>query len=468
MRYDFDIIVIGLGPAGMAVSVMGAEMGLKVCAIEKKKIGGECMNVGCIPSKGLLQSARVRHLFSRARDYGLEPVAQPKVLDSQALIRGHVRHINENKTLGMFSKVKLVLGEGAAVFVDPHTVTVGERRFTAKRIFICVGTRPALPPVPGLDSVGALTNENVFDLDEVPPSLAVLGGGAIGVELAQAFSRLGSEVTLVHMGERLLPDADAAAGEFAGGVFRDEKIKVFNGRRLAKTEKTPEGVLLVTDRGEEIRASRLLIGAGRRQDLAALRLENAGVLYDGRGVKVDEFLRTSAGHIFAPGDCNGHFPLTHAAMHQGMLAIMNCLLPWPFKRKFRSYPVPWTVFCDPNISAVGLCETELKEKGLSYEVVESRYGDYGAAIVEGLGRGFVRVYTTKSGRILGAVVAGEGSAEMINEWALAMQKGLRLHDVMLTMHSFPSMSFLNKRVAEMWMMNRIKPGWVKKIARALF
>ena len=268
MKYDFDIIVIGLGPAGMAVSVMGAEMGLRVCAIEKNKIGGECMNVGCIPSKGLLQSARVRHLFSRARDYGLEPVAPPKVLDSQALIRGHVRNINENKTLGMFSKVDLVLGEGAASFVDPHTVAVGDRRFTAKRIFVCVGTRPALPPVPGLDTVGALTNENIFDLDEVPPSLAVLGGGAIGVEMAQAFARLGSRVTLVHMDARLLPHGDAAAGEFAEAVFRDENIKVLNGHTLKKAEKTADGVLLVTDRGEEIRASRLLVGAGRRQDLS--------------------------------------------------------------------------------------------------------------------------------------------------------------------------------------------------------
>jgi len=468
VKYDFDIIVIGLGPAGMAVSVMGAEMGLRVCAIEKNKIGGECMNVGCIPSKGLLQSARVRHLFSRARDYGLEPSAAPRVLDAQALIRGHVRYINENKTKGMFSKVTLVLGEGEASFVDPHTVAVGDRRFTAKRIFVCVGTRPALPPVPGLDTVGALTNENIFDLDEIPPSLAVLGGGAIGVELAQAFARLGSQVTLVHMDARLLPHGDAAAGEFAEAVFRDENIKVLNGRTLKKAEKTADGVLLVTDRGEEIRASRLLVGAGRRQDLSALKLENAGVAYDGRGVKVDDHLRTSAVHIYAPGDCNGHFPLTHAAMHQGMLAIMNCLLPWPFKRKFKSYPVPWTVFCDPNISAVGLCETELKEKGVAYETVESRYGDYGAAIAEGLGRGFVRVYTTKTGKILGAVVAGEGSAEMINEWTLAMQKGLRLHDVMLTMHSFPSMSFLNKRVSEIWMMNRMKPSWVKRAVRALF
>ncbi len=468
MKYDFDIIVIGLGPAGMAVSVMGAEMGLRVCAIEKNKIGGECMNVGCIPSKGLLQSARVRHLFSRAREYGLEPSDAPRVLDAQALVRGHVKYINENKTRGMFSKVTVVLGEGAASFADPHTVAVGERRFTAKRIFVCVGTRPALPPVPGLDSVGALTNENIFDLDEIPPSLAVLGGGAIGVEMAQAFARLGSSVTLVHMDGRLLPHGDAAVGEFAEAVFRDENIKVLNGRTLRKAEKTADGVLLVTDRGEEIRASRLLVGAGRRQDLSALKLGNAGVAYDKRGVKVDEYLRTSASHIYAPGDCNGHFPLTHAAMHQGMLAIMNCLLPWPFKRKFRSYPVPWTVFCDPNVSAVGLCETELKEKGVAYETVESRYGDYGAAIAEGLGRGFVRVYAGKTGKILGAVVAGEGSAEMINEWTLAMQKGLRLHDVMLTMHSFPSMSFLNKRASETWMMNRMKPSWVKRAVRALF
>ncbi|MGD9641783.1 MAG: NAD(P)/FAD-dependent oxidoreductase [Elusimicrobiales bacterium] len=468
MKYEFDIIVIGLGPAGMAVSVMGAEMGLRVCAIEKNKIGGECMNVGCIPSKGLLQSARVRHLFSRAADYGLEAAAPPRVLDTQRLVRGHLKYINDNKTSAMFSKVRLVLGEGAASFVDPHTVAVGERRFTAKRIFVCVGTRPALPPVPGLESVEPLTNENLFDLDEVPPTLAVLGGGAIGVEMAQAFARLGSEVTLLHMDSRLLPNGDTAGGAFVEEIFAGEKIKVLNGRSLKKAEKTSDGVLLITDRGEEIRASRLLVGAGRRQDLAGLKLENAGVAYDKRGVKVDDYLRTTAGHIYAPGDCNGHFLLSHAAMHQGMLALMNCMLPWPLKRNFKSYPVPWTVFCDPNISAVGLCADEIKAKGIAYETVESRYGDYGAAIAERLDRGFVRVYTTKTGRILGAVIAGEGSAEMINEWALAIQKGLRMHDIMMTMHSFPSMSFLCKRVAETWMMNRVRPGWVKNLIRAMF
>lgn len=468
MKYDFDIIVIGLGPAGMAVSAMGAEMGLRVCAIEKNKIGGECMNVGCIPSKGLLQTAKVRHLFSRSQDFGLDYTDTPKVLNPLALLRGHVQYIGEHKTKKMFEKVHLVLDQGEASFVDSHTVRVGDKKMTAKRIFITVGTRPALPPIPGLDKIDFLTNENLFNLDEIPPSLTIIGGGAIGVEMAQAFSRLGSKVTVVHMDAHLIPQADKIAGDLVESIFKNEDIRVLNGRHLKEARQTSDGVILVTDKGEEICSARILVAAGRRQVLESLQLNNAGIEYDKRGIKVDKYLRTNVPHIFAPGDCNGHFLLTHAAMHQGMIALMNSLLPWPLKKNFKSYPVPWTIFSDPNVSAVGLTEKKLKELKIPYEVIESRYGDYGAAIAEGLTPGFVRVCATKTGKILGALVIGEGSAEMINEWALAIQKGIRLHDIMMTMHSFPSMSFLNKRISEMWMMNRMKSAWIRKMIRLFF
>ncbi|MCK5585574.1 FAD-dependent oxidoreductase, partial [Candidatus Bipolaricaulota bacterium] len=205
MPYDYDAGVIGLGPAGMAVSVMASNMGLRVLAVEHRALGGECMNVGCIPSKSLLQMAHVRHTFTRASEFALSNVAKlPDPIDPFQTLGRHIRFINERKTTKMFEKVDVKLGKGSASFVNPHMISVGDRRYTAKRFFICTGTQPAVPPIPGLDSVDYLTNETLFQLESIPESLLIIGGGFIGCEMAQAFSRLGSRVTILHLDPHLL------------------------------------------------------------------------------------------------------------------------------------------------------------------------------------------------------------------------------------------------------------------------
>jgi pyruvate/2-oxoglutarate dehydrogenase complex dihydrolipoamide dehydrogenase (E3) component len=468
MKYDYDVLTIGLGPAGMAVSVMASEMGLKVCAIEKHKIGGECMNVGCIPSKSLLRMAKTRHAVAKFPAMELADAAMPAVKQPFDKIQEYLDYINENKTVGMFKKVDLILGEGGAEFVDAHTVAVGDKRITAKRIFIATGTRPAAPPIPGLDSIDYITNENVFVLDAIPESMTIIGGGAIGCEMAQAFQRLGSKVTIVHMDEHLVPIGEPDAAALLEEHLKAEGVEVYNGRMIEKVAKEEGGVALYTDKDEQIVSQRLLVGAGRTIDLSPLKLENAGVAYTKRGITVDKRLRTSRKHIFAVGDCNGHHLLSHAAMHQGMIALMNAMMPWPMKMNFRKFIVPWTVFTEPQVSHVGLTEKELKAKGVRYETITIKYEDYGAAIAEGVGVGYVKVYASKLGRIYGASIIGEGSGEMINEWALAIQKKIRLHDIMMLQHSFPTMGFLSKRVAETWMMNRMKSNFLKKMAQFMY
>lgn len=455
--FDYDLIVVGLGPAGMAVSVMGSEMGLSVCAIEKNKIGGECMNVGCIPSKSLLRMAQIRHGVTRASTMALGAVPMPAVGNIFPKIQEFITFINSSKTRKMFDKVQLVLGEGPATLLNGHTVRVGEREFTAKFIFICTGSRPAIPPVPGIESVEVLTNENVFSQPDIPESLTILGGGAIGCEMAQAFSRLGTkQVTIVHMDPNLLPFGDADTGIFLEDIFKREGIAVYNSRRIVHIENSDGRITLTTDQGERIVSQRLLVAAGRQWDLDSLQLGNAGVKYGPRGIQVNKRLQTTCPSIYAPGDGNGHILLSHAAMHQGMLALMNCMIPGPFGFNFKKYVVPWTVFTDPQISVAGLCEKQLKEQGKRYETVVSNYADYGAAIAEGIGEGWVKAFIHPvTGRIYGARIAGEGSGEMIGEWALAIQKKIRIWDIMLLQHSFPTMSFLSKRVAETWMMNRM-------------
>lgn len=466
--YDYDVAVIGLGPAGMAVSIMGSEMGLNVLAVERHKIGGECMNVGCIPSKSLLKMAAARHAFERLARMELSPVPAPSVLKPFERIRSYVQFINEKKTVGMFKKVNLLLGRGSASFVDPHTIEVDGKRYSAKCIFICAGTRPALPPVPGLEQVPVLTNENVFELDAVPRSMTILGGGAIGCEMAQAFARLGCKARVVHMDAHLIPVADDDAGALIEKVFAEEGIEVLNGRKIARAENAGGTAVLHTDKGERLEAERVLVAAGRAYDFSALKLENAGVGCGARGIEVDKHLRTSQRHIYAAGDCNGHFLLTHAAMHQGMIALMNSMMPGPFKLNFKRYAVPWTVFTEPAVSAVGATEAALKKAGTRYERTEVRYEDYGAAIAEDIGVGFVKVLTTPMGRILGAEIVGEGSGEMIGEWALAVQKRMHITEIMFLQHSFPTMSFLSKRASETWMMKKMESPKLRAMCRWMF
>jgi len=467
MKYDFDLICIGLGPAGMAVSAMGAEMGLKVCAIEKNKVGGECMNVGCIPSKSLLRISKFRHSASKLREMGLMEGEIPDIKAPFSKIAGYLDYISDNKTLKMFDKVTLILSEGSASFVDSHTVRVGERSVTAQRIFIATGTEPMLPPIDGISNIDIMTNLNVFNLTEIPESMTIVGGGAIGCELAQAFTRLGSKCTIVQMDEHLIPLGEKEAGDLLEDVFKKECIDVYNSKKITSLKNEGNEICLRTEDGLCIKSDKLLMAAGRKIELDGLKLENAGVKYTRRGIEVDAKYRTSVKHIYAVGDCNGGVMLSHAAMHQGMFAIMNAVSPFAIFQ-YKNYVIPWTVFTEPQVSYVGMREKDIKEKGIKYETHIVKYEDYGAAIAENVGVGFVKVFTNSFGKVFGVSIVGEGSGEMINEWALIIQKKIRLHSILFLAHSFPTMGFLTKRVAEIWMMKKMSSPFIQKVCKFFY
>ncbi len=469
MSYDYDIITIGLGPAGMAVSAMAAEMGLNVCAIEKHKVGGECMNVGCIPSKALLRIAKTRSIFDKLPKLALEPVEKPALNDPFGHIQRHLDFISEKKTMKMFDKVDIIYQQGAARFIDSHTVAAGEKQYTAKRIFICTGTSPAVPPFPGIEDIDYLTNENMFALKEVPHSLIVAGGGAIACEMAQAFSRLGSKVTMIIRGPRLMWREDQDSTDAIEKCFVDEGIEILRQQKPDSFKNENGAVVMETDKGQKVIAEKVLIATGRRMDYTRMELQNAGVETTEKGViKVNKHLRTTQKNIYAAGDCNGHALFSHAAMHQGMIALINSMALVPFKQNFKKYTVPWTVFTEPQFSQVGLNQSQLDERSIKYEVIKVNYGDYGAAIAEAVDTGFVKAFVSSAGKIYGVYIVGEGSGEMINEWALAIQNKMRMHKILFQQHSFPTMGFLTKRIAETWMMNRMKSSAIKKLCCFMF
>ena len=461
---QFDIIVIGMGPAGMAVSAMGSAMGLSVLAIEKHKVGGECLNCGCIPSKALLKAGEALHSARNLKRYGLDGELRLNASDPMQVVRDKIHGINDKKFQKAFERATMVKGE--AEFLDDRTVQVGGESYTAKKIFIATGTEPFVPPIPGLSDVpDILTNMNMFEIEKMPESLAIIGGGAIGSEMAQAFSRLGTKVSLAHMDPHLVPAGDEEAGRLLEEVFAGEGIEVRNGAKITSVSVKDGRIVTVTDKGT-LTSERILVAAGRKPVIGPLHLDRAGIVFSKKGITVDSRMRTSRPHIYAVGDCNGHSLLSHAAMHQGMLALMDAMSPVPMGvLKRERYVVPWAVFTQPEIAQVGMTEKEAREKGLKFQVVKKDFRSYGRTVADGRPEGFIKVITGPRGKIYGAAIVGEAASELIHEWTMAIQYKKRMHHIMMMQHAFPSISMINKMVAEDWMMEKMKSKWMQRLVK---
>ena len=464
----YDIIMIGMGPAGMAVSAMGSAMGLKVLAVEKNKVGGECLNVGCIPSKALLKAAEANNTAFNLKKYGIELDIFTKINNPMNIVREKISGINNKKLMKTFDKVDLLINKGDAEFVDSKTILANGEKYTAKKIFIGTGTHPMIPPIPGLKDVPSLTNLNIFETEEIPGSLTIIGGGAIGTEMAQAFSRLGSKVNLFHMDSHLIPAGDEEAARVLEDKFREEGIGVFNKAAVEKIEEK-DGKILTYANGQVYESDKILVATGRTPVLEPLKLENAGIKYGKKGIEVDQHMRTNVKNIYAVGDCNGKYLFSHAAMHQGMLALMDAVSPVPLGMLKRDkYPVPWSVFTQPEVALVGLTEKQAEEKGIKYEVVKKDYASYGRTVADGHPEGFIKIIIGKKGRILGASIVGVNASELIHEWTMAIQYKKTIIDIMMMQHSFPTISMISKMVAEDWMMGKMKSPLIHKIIKMLF
>jgi pyruvate/2-oxoglutarate dehydrogenase complex dihydrolipoamide dehydrogenase (E3) component len=468
-RFDANLIVVGAGSAGLIAALVAATVKAKVILIERAEMGGDCLNTGCVPSKSLIASARVAHAVARAGDFGLRDAhAQVDFAAVRARVRGVIGAIAPNDSVERYTGLGVDCVRGEARLVDPWTVDVSGRRYTARCIVLATGAVPIVPPIPGLAEAGPLTSENVWSLRTRPARLLVLGAGPIGCELAQGFQRLGSRVTLVDMAERVLPREDADVADLVAAVLEREGIEVLTGHRAVRVEQRGlEKSLVVSARGAERRIDfdEVLVAVGRRPRHGDLGLDRLGIATNSDGtVRVDQYLRTSRRNIFACGDAAGPYQFTHMASHQAWYAAVNALFGRIRRFKVNYRVVPWCTYTEPEVARVGLSEDEARAQGLAVEVSRHPLAHVDRALTDGAGDGFVKVLTApRSDRILGVTIVAPNAGDLLAEYVLAMTHGIGLKGIQGTIHVYPTLAELNKFAANAWRRTHA-PGWALRLA----
>ncbi|MEJ7745535.1 MAG: FAD-dependent oxidoreductase [Luteimonas sp.] len=456
-RFDYNLIVIGAGSAGLVSSYIAATVKAKVALVERHRMGGDCLNTGCVPSKALIRSAR---LVADARDaprYGIARMdATVDFAQVMERVQAVISKVEPHDSVDRYRSLGVDVIKGEARIVSPWEVMVDGKRISARSLIIATGAKPLVPAIGGIQSVAYLTSDNLWQLRELPQRLVVLGGGPIGCELSQAFARLGSHVTQVEMGPRLLPREDADAATEVSARFLEEGVDVRTSCKALRVEADGNGGgRLVCERdGKEIEFAfdRLLLALGRKPNTEGFGLEELGVTLSERGtVGVDALMRTNFPNILVAGDVAGPYQFTHVAAHQAWYAAVNALLApfWSFSADYRV--IPWATFTDPEVARVGLSEDEAKAQGIAVEVTRYGLDDLDRAIADSADRGFVKVLTAPGkDKILGATIVGEHAADLLAEFVLAMKHGIGLNKLLGTIHIYPTMSEANKYVAGVW------------------
>lgn len=459
-KFDNNLLVIGAGAGGLVSAYIAAAAKAKVTLIEKHQMGGDCLNSGCIPSKALLKSSKVVSLFKRADEFGLK-TTHPEFEFSEVMQRVQtiISQVAPHDSIERYTALGVEVVTGEAKLVSPWLVevkTAKETRIISSRaIVIAAGAKPFVPEIPGLENIDYFTSDTIWNLRDKPQSLLVLGGGAIGCELAQAFVRLGIKITLVEMANRLLIREDADVSEIVTEKFCTEGIDLHL-EHIAKQFIVEKGqkVLLAEYQGQEVRIEfeQVLIAIGRIANVTGYGLEELGVeLSPRQTIAVDEFQTTNYPNIYAVGDVTGSSQFTHTAAHQAWYAAINGLFGGVKKLRTDNSAIPWATFTDPEIARAGLNEQDAKQQGISYEISQFRFSGLDRAIVDGNLSGFVKLLTAPdSDKILGVTIVGEHAGDLIAEFVLAMKHGLGLNKVLSTIHIYPTLSEANKRVAGVW------------------
>jgi pyruvate/2-oxoglutarate dehydrogenase complex dihydrolipoamide dehydrogenase (E3) component len=460
----YDLVVIGGGSAGLTAARFAAQLGAKVL-IAAERLGGDCTWTGCIPSKALIRAARLVHDARRAAAIGIgSGEVAVDFARMMAEVRGVIARVYFYETPEAMAKERVDVAIGAVRFVDGETVEAGDRRILGRHFVICTGAAPEIPSIRGLDGVPHLTYETVFDLDRLPASLIVVGAGATGVELAQAFARLGSKVTLIDECASVLPSADPEASALIQARLIAEGVDIHMPANM--TEVTSSNRRVQVEAGTtRCEAAALLVATGRRPRVAGLDLEQAGVELVGGAVRVDKFLRTTNPRIYAAGDVTGAAQFTHYAGWQGFVAARNALLPGPQEGLRTS--IPWAVFTDPEVAQAGLSEAEARTQFGDVKVHRLELDRVDRAQTEDERDGFLKLVSRSGGRLVGATAVSRAAGETINELALAIDKGLSVSDLASAIHVYPTFGFAVQQLAAEVSLEAAAAGVRGRVMRAL-
>ncbi len=463
-----DICVIGAGSGGLSVAAAAAGFGVDVVLIEKGKMGGDCLNTGCVPSKALIAAAKRAHIMRSSVKFGIKPCA-PEVDFARVHdhIHGVISAIAPNDSVARFTKLGVRVIEAAASFIDADTVAAGGELIRARRFVIATGSSAAAPPIPGLDKVAFYTNENLFELKTLPEHLIIIGGGPIGMEMAQAYCRLGARVSVLEMFAPLGRD-DPEMSAIVLERIRAEGVEIRGGVNIRKVEKARTGVkVTIEDNGKTslVEGSHLLIAAGRTPNTGNLGLEKAGIKHDRRGIRVDKGLRSTNRRVYAIGDVAGHLQFTHVANYHAGIVIRAIVFRLP--AKISDAAIPWVTYTDPELAHVGLTEEAARKAHGDIKVLRWPFAGNDRAIAMRETSGLIKATATRGGRILGATIAGPEAGEIIQPWVLAITSRMNIKAMANTIAPYPTLSEVNKRAAIRFYHGKMGNPWLGRLIRFL-
>lgn len=473
--YDYDIGIIGGGAAGLTAAASAAQFGAKTILIEKEpKLGGDCLHHGCVPSKTLIRTASIWAKAHRTAEFGLPKLNLPPV-DLAAVmqrVQSVIDKIQKHDSPERFCRLGAKILFGQAHFADERAVWVDDRKISARNWIIATGSSPSLPPVQNLSEVPYWTNETIFTQKNLPKRLLVLGGGPVGIELAQAFQRLGSSVTVVEFMDQILGPEDIDVAEILQKRLEAEGMTILTGTKAIKAEKNGTNIRLTVspasgDGGaNSLEAEALLVATGRKPNIANLDLNAAGVEFTPKGIPTDERTRTNQKHIYACGDVNGRYPFTHVAGFEAGIALTNAVLRLPRKADYSK--IPWCTYADPEVASVGFNEKRARQNGMEYRILEETFSNNDRALAEGAPEGKIKIIINPKGKLLGCQIAGAHAGELIHEWIFAANGSLKLSAIADSMHIYPTLSEISKRVSGKYFSDRLFNDRTKNVLKFLF
>lgn len=473
VNYDFDIGIIGGGAAGLTIASGAAQLGAKTLLVEKdSELGGDCLHYGCVPSKTLIRTAQVYHLMKNAAYFGLPPLEIKPVAFQEVSrrIQSVISIIQQHDSRERFCKLGVRVEFGEPSFVDEHAVRLNGETYSAKKWVVSTGSSPSIPPVEGLNKTPYITNREIYSLERLPESMIVLGAGPIAIEMAQAFGRLGTKVSVIQRSNQILTKEDKDMADQVMNVLREEGVVFYLNTSVLSTKDwgaEREVVIKIgKDETASLRAGIILVAMGRDANVDGLGLKEIGVDFDKRGLKVDKRLRTSQKHIFAAGDVTGEYQFTHTAGYEGAIVLSNAIFHLP--RQVDYTYLPWCTYTDPELASIGMNESAATAAGIKHSVWTEEFKDNDRSLAEGESIGKIKMILDEREKPLGVQILGPRAGDLVSEWVAIMNGGMKLSTLASAVHPYPTLGEINKRVAGTFLSRKLFSERVRKGLRLFF